>query len=114
VSGKAVCHRCGGKGCEPSPDGTPRIGAPSCMLCGGARKAPCPEAAERAAMSDGEFWERIYGPSARPDPHDYDPAHEAIGHQLDPCPTCGERGPCGYDAEGRPMIHTSDADEATR
>lgn len=25
--------------------------------------------------------------------------------QATPCPTCGERGPCGYDAEGRALIH---------
>jgi hypothetical protein len=29
---------------------------------------------------------------------------------TDPCPTCGEAGPCGYDAEGRPMIHTDGAE----
>lgn len=25
---------------------------------------------------------------------------------LEPCPICGEHGPCGYDAEGLPMVHT--------
>lgn len=24
----------------------------------------------------------------------------------DPCPECGQVGPCAYDVEGRPMIHT--------
>ena len=29
-----------------------------------------------------------------------------------PCVTCGEIGPCGYDQEGRPLIHvTIDEDE---
>ncbi len=28
-----------------------------------------------------------------------------------PCATCGESGPCGYDAEGRPMIHSDDGEE---
>lgn len=29
-----------------------------------------------------------------------------------PCPACGAAGACGYDAEGRPYIHTSwDEDE---
>ena len=27
-----------------------------------------------------------------------------------PCPVCGSEGACGYDAEGRPMIH-SELDE---
>lgn len=30
--------------------------------------------------------------------------HEAMCN--DPCPVCGERGPCGYDVEGYPLIHT--------
>lgn len=30
----------------------------------------------------------------------------------DPCPTCGERGPCGYDQEGRVLVHpTEEADD---
>lgn len=36
--------------------------------------------------------------------------HEADDSVLplidgDPCPECGERYACGYDAEGRPMVH---------
>lgn len=69
------------------------------------RDLPC-----TPGMTDAEFWERVYGPGARPEPYDYDPAHEAIGPQLDPCPTCGEQGACGWDAEGRPLIHATGAD----
>lgn len=25
---------------------------------------------------------------------------------VEPCPICGAQGPCAYDAEGRPLIHT--------
>jgi hypothetical protein len=35
-AGHDACARCDGKGREPSPTGTPQIGAPSCMLCHGA------------------------------------------------------------------------------
>jgi len=100
-----ICSRCDGKGYEPSPTGVPMIGAPSCMACGGARRSLCPEAAERAAMTDGEFWDHVYGGGARGEPYDPDPSE--ITAQLDPCPVCGERGPCGYDSEGRPLIHTN-------
>lgn len=27
------------------------------------------------------------------------------------CPECGESGPCGFDAEGRPMIHVTRRDD---
>lgn len=30
---------------------------------------------------------------------------------IPPCPVCGEAGACGYDAEGRPMIHADLMDE---
>lgn len=29
----------------------------------------------------------------------------------EPCPECGQRGPCFYDAEGRPMIHVNTDDD---
>jgi hypothetical protein len=28
-----------------------------------------------------------------------------------PCPICGEEGPCGYDAEDRPLIHPIPAED---
>jgi hypothetical protein len=42
-----------------------------------------------------------------PEPPDIDV--ESLG--IDPCPVCGEPGACGYDAEGRPLIHTDWADD---
>lgn len=43
------------------------------------------------------------GPELGPPEPDFD---EVTFSDLEPCPTCGEHGPCGYDAEGLPMIHT--------
>lgn len=25
---------------------------------------------------------------------------------IEECPVCGAKGPCAFDAEGRPLIHT--------
>jgi hypothetical protein len=70
----------------------------------------CPEAAERAAMSDDEFWEHVLHVNDGPDhdpgiPDDIEMAELFL---ADPCPECGSRGACGYDQEGRPMIHAID------
>ena len=32
----------------------------------------------------------------------------------DPCPMCGERYACGYDAEGRPLVHVAIVDDEGR
>lgn len=32
---------------------------------------------------------------------------EVVSLNSEPCGECGEVGACGYDAEGRPMIHTT-------
>ncbi len=32
---------------------------------------------------------------------------------LEPCALCGEVAACGYDAEGRPMIHTDSVEDET-
>ena len=69
----------------------------------------CPEALARDQMTDAEFWAHVF-PDAMPDVDDYDLETE-VTSQLEPCPVCGERGPCGYDAEGRPMLHTNDMDD---
>lgn len=38
-------------------------------------------------------------------PEPPDPDEESLNGPE--CPVCGETGACGYDAEGRPMIHAS-------
>ena len=76
----------------------------------------CPEADERDAMSDGEFWDRVAesfgvggGPDIEPDFDDMEPVDEDF--IATPCEVCGSTGPCGYDTEGRPLIHASLPDE---
>lgn len=76
----------------------------------------CPEADERAAMSDAEFWDRVAA-NLTTEPYEYDPNDEALDPPnltAHPCPVCGAAGACGYDAEGRAMIHalaTEDPDD---
>lgn len=68
----------------------------------------CPEAEERARLSDADFWDRVAW-SPGPDgffPEDDPPDPPALDDRR-ACPECGERGPCGYGAEGRPMIHVA-------
>lgn len=45
-----------------------------------------------------------------PDPEPYfDSDYDGVADL--PCATCGEPGACGYDSEGRPMIHATWLDE---
>lgn len=73
----------------------------------------CPEAATRAAMDDGEFWEHVLlGPEAVAQ-HEVDisecepPDDVSALTALQPCPECGELGACAYDDLGRPLIHAT-------
>lgn len=73
----------------------------------------CPEAAERAAMTDDEFWAHVFAPYTQGGEPDYpDPAHAALDADLDqtPCEECGAVGACGWDDEGRPLVHPAAAD----
>jgi len=69
-----------------------------------------PEADERDAMSDGEFWDKIaeflgvgVGPDTEPDFDDMEPVDEELSRP--PCEVCGSIGACGYDMEGLALIH---------
>lgn len=69
----------------------------------------CASSPDAAALPDAEFWDRVYAnltgwPSYECDGPDDD--MHSMTAQLDPCPECGQVGACGYDDEGRPMIHT--------
>jgi hypothetical protein len=72
----------------------------------------CPESAKRAAMSDGEFWEYVLSGASgdrledvdEPDPNE--PWDSGI-ETTSPCPECGETGACGYDTEGRALVHVT-------
>lgn len=71
----------------------------------------CASSPEAAVISDGEFWEKVaisMGVGGRDD-DDYDDDQQTA--QADPCPECGQIGPCAYDVEGRPMIHTTEGND---
>lgn len=75
----------------------------------------CPESKQRSEMTDAEFWEHVLQPGQGPD-YEFDVPDEiqmAELHLTEPCLECGATGACGYDAEGRPMIHAIDADGPT-
>lgn len=74
----------------------------------------CSEREERAAMTDAEFWAHVY-------PQDEDPrvtligwgeGDQALDADLadDECPLCHAVGACGWDDEGRPLLHANPAD----
>lgn len=65
----------------------------------------CPEADYRDTLTDDEFWAHVY-PQDGPD-YEVDEPPLAVNYGR-ACEVCGEHGPCGYDAEGRPMIHTEE------
>lgn len=70
----------------------------------------CPEADERDAMTDEEFWERVLEYLVPSDPLDDD---IELDPQIytEPCRVCGSVGACGYDFEGRALIHATDLDQ---
>lgn len=63
-------------------------------------------------LDDGDFWAWVLlrqAPGATdPDGYDdVDPTDTTSPGHTTPCPLCGTRdSECGYDAEGRPYIHT--------
>lgn len=77
-------------------------------------KPLCPEAEKRDAMSESEFWDHVAANLTRP-VWEYDPGDEPLDPPAllaEPCPVCGSVGACGYDAEGRALIHAvEDEDE---
>lgn len=61
------------------------------------------------AVDDAEFWDRVFHQERPPEPDPPEP-DDVAEWELEsrigtPCPECGQRGACAYDAEGRPMIH---------
>ncbi len=72
----------------------------------------CPNALANDALTDDQFWDQvaaaILGTHEGPDDEGPD---EIVTAQLDPCPVCGECGPCGYDDSGRPLIHANDLED---
>lgn len=63
---------------------------------------------DRAAMDDDTFWSHVAVSMAGPGVYDIEHPYDIdafISNQGDPCPECGEMGACGYDSEGRAMVH---------
>lgn len=68
----------------------------------------CETMVQRDSLTDAEFWEDVFHPGGIPDydiPQDDWPSEATLGS---PCEECGATGACAYDAQGRPMIHTTD------
>lgn len=64
------------------------------------------------ALDEGDFWQWVFFRALPTDPRPDDGDDDFYAPEPDPldstrCPECGEYGACGYDAEGRPMIHTT-------
>jgi hypothetical protein len=66
----------------------------------------CPEADMRDAMTDDEFWEHVLNNLVPPyEEPEIDGPDIDVQMRAEPCTVCGEAGACGYDAEGRALIH---------
>lgn len=79
---------------------------------------PCSKRETRALMSNDEYWEDValsLGFSVIPDDCDYDGEGPGLDITLslvtEPCEVCGANGACGYDSEGRPMIHATQGED---
>ena len=89
-----------------------------CVNCGddlGPLKLDADEQYEQVTPT-GSCWACVFGlPAQREEdtePSDDDVAEwELIDQLADPCPECGVWGACAYDADGRPMIHTTQEGE---
>jgi hypothetical protein len=64
-------------------------------------------------MSEGEFWERVAeNLGARPAEEEPEVVEaELVELEREPCGVCGSVGACGYDSEGRALIHAEGAEE---
>lgn len=57
----------------------------------------------RSTMNDAEFWADVF---PQPEYEPQEPDMDCFGvDSPNPCPECGSIVACGYDSEGRPMIH---------
>ena len=70
----------------------------------------CPDADARDAMTDDEFWAHVLAGPPQWDDEDAGPDID-VAIRATPCPVCGEAGACGYDSEGRALIHAVGDDD---
>lgn len=77
---------------------------------GGVYTYPCTVRDRRSTMTDDEFWGDVsdmLGINTTPEQlQEALELDECFGISApNPCPECGASVACGYDSEGRPMIH---------
>lgn len=64
----------------------------------------CPESEARAAMSDEDFWDHVFGQDDDVPWDEYDRRNGVT--PLDaPCEVCGSVSACMYDPNGLPLVH---------
>lgn len=74
----------------------------------------CPETDLRESLDDGEFWDYVFNgvkPGENPELDFDEPDDDTPEDYGGPCEVCGQRGACGYDALGRPLIHPAYAED---
>lgn len=69
----------------------------------------CPEFDKRNSMTDEEFWNHVF---PQPEFFEWDDDPPDPDQISVPCTVCHSCGPCGYDNEGRPMIHTEPGEDS--
>lgn len=76
---------------------------------------PCPEAAFRDSLDDGDFWNYvllgILPGQERFDDGPYDDGPPEVTYTAPSCPVCGSITECAYDDQGRPLIHAREDDD---
>lgn len=80
------------------------------------RGSRCPEAAFRDSLDDGDFWNYVLlgllpGQEQFDDGPWDDGPPEITYAPLNPCRVCGSIDACGYDNEGRALIHATEDDD---
>lgn len=74
-------------------------------------KPLCPVNDYRRSLSDDDFWAFVLLGERPGDDADGPDIDDLTSNQGEPCAECGERGACGYDMEGRPMVHIPEPDD---
>lgn len=64
----------------------------------------CASSPEAQALPETEFWSKVYERKYAALDLEYEVAEEEA-LSVSPCGVCGSTTACGYDSEGRPMIH---------
>jgi hypothetical protein len=67
---------------------------------------PCPKREARSQMTDEEFWTDVTESFLQIMDEPIDDFDLDDSHLPYPCPVCRSVEACGYDSEGRPMIHS--------